>query len=66
MKANVGSIDRIVRVVLAVILGALYFSGTVSGTLGIILLVVGVVLLLTSVVSFCPLYSLFKFSTKKS
>ncbi|MBN1265008.1 MAG: DUF2892 domain-containing protein [Anaerolineales bacterium] len=65
MKPNMGNLDRIIRVVLAVVFGVLYFSGTVSGTLGIILLVLGVIFLLTSLVSFCPLYVPFKLSTRK-
>jgi hypothetical protein len=62
---NMGSTDRIIRVVVALIFGYLYFSGTVAGTLGIILLVLGVVFLLTSFVSFCPLYLPFKIKTNK-
>ena len=56
MKKNMGLADRLIRVFVAVLLAALYFTGTVSGTLGIVLLVVAVVFLLTSAVSFCPLY----------
>lgn len=66
MKQNMGTIDRIVRVVLAIIMAVLYFSGVVTGTLGIILLVLAGVFLLTSLVSFCPLYVPFKISTRKS
>ncbi len=65
MKRNMSDIDRIVRVVIAALVAYLYFGGVVTGTLGIVLLVLGVVFLLTSVVSFCPLYSLFKLSTYK-
>ena len=61
-----GTIDRVVRVILAAIFAYLYFSGTVTGALGIILLVLGVVFLATSAIGFCPLYVPFKFSTKKS
>ncbi len=57
------NVDRAIRVVLAVIFGYLYFSGTVAGTLGIVLLVLGGVFLLTSAVSSCPLYSLVGIST---
>ena len=66
MKPNIGTADRIIRAVLAIILAVLYFSGTVTGTLGIILLVLAGVFLLTSMISFCPLYAPFKFSTRKS
>lgn len=65
MKPNMGTIDRIVRVILAILFAILYFSGTVTGALGIILLVLGGVFLLTSLISFCPLYVPFKFSTRK-
>ena len=65
MKKNMGSTDRIVRIIAAVIMAILYFSGTVTGTLGIVLLVVAGVFLLTSFVSFCPLYAPFGISTCK-
>ena len=65
MKTNMGSLDRIIRVALAIIFAVLYFSGTVTGTFGIILLVLGVVFLVTSLISFCPLYVPFKLSTRK-
>jgi hypothetical protein len=63
MKPNMGSADRIVRVLLAVVFSILYFTGTVTGTFGVVLLVLGGVFLLTSVVSFCPLYAPFGIST---
>jgi hypothetical protein len=63
IEKNVGSTDRIVRLVLVVILAALYFTGTVSGTLGTVFLVLAVVFALTAIVSICPLYLLFKLST---
>lgn len=58
MTKNMGSADRIVRPLLAAAFIALYFTGTVTGTVGIILLVLSGVFLLTSVVGTCPLYSL--------
>ena len=54
MKKNVGNTDRIIRAVAAVFLAVFYFTGVVSGTLGIVLLVIAGILLATSVVSFCP------------
>jgi hypothetical protein len=63
MKPNMGSADRIVRVLLAVVFSILYFTGTVTGTLGVVLLILGGVFVLTSVVSFCPLYAPFGIST---
>ena len=66
MKRNMSNTDRIFRVIIAALFAYLYFGGLVTGTLGIILLVLGVVFVLTSVVSFCPLYAIFKLSTNKS
>lgn len=66
MKRNMSDLDRIARVVIAIVFGYLYFGGIVTGTLGVVLLVLGVVFALTSVVSFCPLYRLFNLSTYKS
>ena len=61
-----GITDRIIRIVVAIIVAALYFTGTVTGTLGIILLIVGGIFLLTSVISFCPLYTVFGIKTCKA
>ena len=58
MKVNMGNADRIIRVLLAAVFAYLYFSGTVSGTPGLILVILGGVFVLTSLVGFCPLYSL--------
>jgi hypothetical protein len=63
MKKNMGTADRIIRFLIAAIVGILYFTHMVSGTLGIVLLVLAGVFLLTSLVSFCPLYSVFGLST---
>ncbi len=63
MKKNVGSADKIIRLVIAAIFVALYFTNTVTGTLGIILLVLAGVFSLTSAIGFCPLYSIFGLST---
>ncbi|HEX4956633.1 MAG TPA: DUF2892 domain-containing protein [Lacibacter sp.] len=63
MKKNMGSADRIIRVLLAAVFAYLYFGGVVTGTLGIVLVVLGGVFVLTSLISFCPLYTLVGFST---
>jgi len=63
MKKNMGSTDRIIRVIIAAIVGVLYFTGTIYGTLAIVLLVLAGVFVLTSLISFCPLYALFGIST---
>lgn len=65
MKKNMGSVDRVVRVLIAAIIAGLYLGGAISGTLGIVLLVVAGVFVLTSLVSFCPLYAPFGISTCK-
>lgn len=58
-----GSVDRLIRLIIAVVLGSLYYNGTISGTLGIVAVVVSVVFLLTSFVSFCPLYTVLGVNT---
>lgn len=65
MKPNMGSIDRIIRIMIAAIFAILYFSNVITGTIGIILLVVSAVFLLTSFLNFCPLYSILGISTRK-
>jgi len=56
MKSNVGIIDRVVRIVIALIFIGLYFTGVLSGILAIVLLVLAGVFILTALVGFCPLY----------
>ena len=58
-----GSADKIIRLIIAAIIGLLYFTGTISGTLGIVLLVLAVIFVLTSFISFCPLYTPFGIRT---
>jgi len=65
MKKNMGSADRAIRVILAVVMAVLYFTGTVGGTLGLVLLILAVVFVLTSLISFCPLYTLFGMNSCK-
>jgi hypothetical protein len=66
MKRNMSNLDRILRVIIAALFAYLYFGGIVTGTLGILLIVIGTVFLLTSIFGFCPLYSLFKIKTYKA
>ena len=63
MKKNMGSADRIVRTIIAVVLGVLYYNEIISGTLGLVLVILAGIFLLTSLVSFCPLYAPFGLST---
>jgi len=65
MKTNVGSADRIVRVILAVIIAALYFTNVITGTLGTIFLILAFILLITSLFSTCPIYMATGLSTRK-
>ena len=66
MKNNMGSADRIIRAVIAVLFGVLIFTNAVSGVLAIVLGVIAVIFLVTSLIGFCPLYTIFGWSTKKS
>lgn len=63
MKKNMGNTDRVFRVIAAIIFAVLYFTGTVTGTFGIILVVLGAIFLATSFISFCPLYTLVGMNT---
>jgi hypothetical protein len=65
MKENMGSIDKIIRVVLALVFAALYFTSTVTGTLGLLLLVLAGIFLLTTLIGTCPLYIPFGINTCK-
>ena len=61
-----GKADRIIRVIIAVIIAALYFTNIITGTLGIVLLALAGIFVLTSLFSFCPLYAPFGLSTCKT
>lgn len=63
MKKNMGGADRIIRLIISAVIAFLYFNATISGTLGLVLLIVAVVFALTSFVSICPLYSILGFNT---
>jgi hypothetical protein len=65
MKKNMGSADRISRIIFAIIIGVLYFTKAIEGTAAIILGAFAIIFLITSFISFCPLYVLFGFSTCK-
>jgi hypothetical protein len=65
VKQNMGTIDRIVRVVLAAVVAVLFFTGQITGTAAIILGILAVVFVLTSVLGFCPLYLPFGISTRR-
>ena len=63
MKKNMGIADRIIRIIIAAIVGVLYFTEIISGTIGIIFLILAGIFLLTSLISFCPLYLPFGIKT---
>ena len=65
MKKNMGTADRIIRVIIAAIMAILYFTGVVPGALGILLMVLAVVFVATSLISFCPMYLPLGLSTRK-
>ena len=65
MKPNMGTTDKIIRLALAAVAAILYFTGVVTGTLGIVVLVIAAVMVLTSLISFCPLYPLIGMNTGK-
>jgi fatty acid desaturase len=65
MKKNMGSADRIIRVMLAALVAALYLMNVISGTIAIVLLALAAVFILTSLISVCPLYLPFGLSTFK-
>lgn len=63
MKKNMGTIDKVIRILIALVVIALYFAEVISGTLAIVLLVLSAVFILTSLISFCPLYFPFGINT---
>jgi predicted ABC-type exoprotein transport system permease subunit len=63
MKKNMGTADRIIRLIIAAVIAMLYFTKILTGTLGIVLLVLAGVFVLTSLISFCPLYAPFGLKT---
>lgn len=65
MKKNMGNADRMVRIIIAAIVAILFFTNVITGTLGVVLLALAGIFVLTSVISFCPLYAPFGISTCK-
>jgi amino acid transporter len=65
MKKNIGSLDKIVRVTIAVIIGILYFTNQITGVTAIVLGIFAITFLLTSLIGTCPLYTPLKISTIK-
>jgi len=65
MKQNMGKIDKAIRILVAAVVVLLYFTHVISGTLAIILLILAGIFVVTSLISFCPLYFPFGLSTKE-
>ena len=63
MKKNVGNADRIIRVILAAVFVVLYFTGIVPGTVGLVLVALAVIFVLTSLIGFCPIYTIVGLNT---
>ncbi|MBK6536544.1 MAG: DUF2892 domain-containing protein [Ignavibacteria bacterium] len=63
MKKNMGNADRFIRIFVAVIFAILYLTNTITGTLGIVFLAIAIIFLLTSFISFCPLYTVIGVNT---
>ena len=66
MKINMGKGDRIIRILIAVAVGVLYWQEVISGTLAYVLMGLAAIFVLTSLVSFCPLYTIFGIKTSKT
>jgi len=65
MKKNMGTVDKVIRILVAVVVVTLYFTNVISGTLAIILLALSAIFVVTSILSICPLYMPFGLSTRK-
>jgi Inner membrane protein YgaP-like, transmembrane domain len=65
MRKNLGSIDKRIRLLIAAIVFGLFFGEVISGTIAYILMALSIIFLVTSLINFCPLYGIFKFSTNK-
>lgn len=65
MKRNIGTIDKVIRILVAVAIAVLFFTNVITGTLGIVLIAFAAIFLITSLISFCPLYLPFGINTGK-
>jgi len=66
MTKNMGTVDRAIRIVVALVIAGLYFTHTISGTLAIVLGLVAIAFIVSSFIGWCPSYVPFGFSTRKS
>ena len=65
MKKNMGGLDKTIRLVVAVVLAVLYFTNTITGTFALVAVIAAAIFTLTSIISFCPLYTLLGINTCK-
>jgi len=65
MEKNMGATDKLIRSIIGIIIAILYYAGIINGWLAIVLLAFAIIFLLTSFVSFCPLYKLLGINTNK-
>jgi hypothetical protein len=65
MKKNMGTIDKVIRILVAMVVAVLFFTNVITGTLAYILLALSAIFVLTSLLGFCPLYFPFGLSTRK-
>lgn len=65
MKLNMGKADRIVRILLALTVGYLYYAKMITGTLSIVLMIIAFIFLITGIVGSCPLYTLFGINSRR-
>ncbi|WP_298263167.1 DUF2892 domain-containing protein [uncultured Lutibacter sp.] len=66
MKKNIGNADKLLRILFAIAIIVLYYTNVISGMLAIILMAVGIILLVTVLANFCPLYTIFGINTGNS
>ena len=66
MQKNMGCVDRILRILIAIVIAILYFTGQITGTAAIILGIIAITFILTSITGFCPMYVPLKLSTCKA
>lgn len=65
MEKNMGTTDTLIRLIIAVVIAGLFYTGIISGTIAVILLVLASIFVITGLLSFCPLYTLLGISTCK-
>ena len=65
MKKNMGKADKMLRIIVALVIGMLYFNNSINGMLGMLLIILAIVFLLTSLINFCPLYLPFGIDTRE-